>query len=462
MSFETHAILPSYIARRVERIRTCVARGVERIRAWRAPARCQCPPSPHHRFHAQHRRTSNRSLITSTSFAILCLVPAVRVALSQDPPQNTRSAGQVTSEQIQQWIAELKSDNYSARESASRKISRHLDEALQLVVKAAEEENELGGEPLLQFLGFVGQNALSAEGRLAFDTLKKIAEERTTNRAVVAQKILENISIQMRELAMDRLKRAGVSCEDRYLSVLTRMKEIKSALVIDQRFTGTASDLELLPWLFDVQFVKLEGPAITREVLALVAKMPKLNSLQIIETSLQSADIECLTDAPDLELLEILYTPIDDSSIDILERLPVFGDLQLFGTRLTAKGAIEVVDRIDTANVFVGRGGFLGITCEPSSLIIREVIPDGPAQLAGIRTLDKLVSVDGVAISNFEELRRELAKSASGEKVMVEYERPMVSFRRDPTSDTPGTRQVEYTPFRVEVTLGRRPSDVPR
>jgi C-terminal processing protease CtpA/Prc len=240
------------------------------------------------------------------------------------------------------------------------------------------------------------------------------------------------------------------------------MKEIKSALVIDQRFTGTASDLELLPWLFDVQFVKLEGPAITREVLALVAKMPKLNSLQIIETSLQSADIECLTDAPDLELLEILYTPIDDSSIDILERLPVFGDLQLFGTRLTAKGAIEVVDRIDTANVFVGRGGFLGITCEPSSLIIREVIPDGPAQLAGIRTLDKLVSVDGVAISNFEELRRELAKSASGEKVMVEYERPMVSFRRDPTSDAPGTRQVEYTPFRVEVTLGRRPSDVPR
>lgn len=452
MRIETHAISPSLFARRIQTKRTCSVLATSydgpRVRGERL-RRSRCS-------------TLVLARVASTSLVIISLVSAVSSLYSQEPLQTTLGAGKVTSEQIHQWITELKSDNYSARESASRKISRHLDESLQLVVEAAENEDNLGGERLLQFLGFVGQDALSSQGRLAFDTLKRIAEERTTNRAVVAQKILENISIHMRELAMDRLKRAGVSCEDRYLSVLTRMKEIKSALVIDQRFTGSANDLELLPWLFDVKFVKLEGPAITREVLAVVAKMPKLNSLQIIETSLKSSDIQCLTEAPDLELLEILYTPIDDSSIDILEQLPVFGDLQLFGTLLSSQGAIEVVDRIDTANVFVGRGGFLGITCEPSSLIIREVIPEGPAALAGIRTLDKLVSVDGVPISNFEELRRELAKSASGEKVMVEYERPMVSFRRDPTSDAPGMRQIEYTPFRVEVTLGRRPSDVPR
>lgn len=451
MRFETRAIRPSSFACRN---RTTHKQG--------AIACAHGSRTVENRFNQLRSVPSSLSPLARVMSVLFCLVFTAEIAFSQEPPQNSPGSGKVTAEQIHQWIAELKSDNYSARESASRKISRHLDEALPFVVEAAEEESELGGERLLQFLGFVGQDALSSEGRLAFDTLKKVSEERTTNRAVVAQKILENISIQMRELAMDRLKRAGVSCEDRYLSVLTRMKEIKSALVIDQRFTGSAGDLELLPWLFDVQFVKLEGPAITRDVLALVAKMPKLNSLQIIETNLQSSDIECLTEAPDLELLEILYTPIDDSSIDILEQLPVFGDLQLFGTLLTAKGAIEVVDRIDTANVFVGRGGFLGITCEPSSLIIREVIPEGPAALAGIRTLDKLVSVDGVPISNFDELRRELAKSASGEKVMVEYERPMVSFRRDPTSDAPGMRQVEYTPFRVEVTLGRRPSDVPR
>ncbi|MFN7628917.1 MAG: hypothetical protein ACK5PZ_18985, partial [Pirellula sp.] len=84
---------------------------------------------------------------------LFCLVFTAELAFSQEPPQNSPGSGKVTAEQIHQWIAELKSDNYSARESASRKISRHLDEALPFVVEAAEEESELGGERLLQFLG---------------------------------------------------------------------------------------------------------------------------------------------------------------------------------------------------------------------------------------------------------------------------------------------------------------------
>jgi len=378
----------------------------------------------------------------------------------------------ITVDMILGWIADLRNESYSARETASRKISRHLSASLPLLIQTAESDLGDDSDAILQFLGFVGQDAISDDGKLAFECLKRIAAERTTHRALVAQKVLENISIQMRDLAMERLRRTGITCENRYLSVLTRMKEINNALVIDQRFNGTVADLELLPWLFDVSFVKLEGPKIQRDVLKLVAKMPKLNSLQIIETELTSADLECLRDAPDLELLEILYTPIDDSGIAMLEQIPIFGDLQLFGTQLSARGAKEVVERIDTANVFVGRGGFLGITCEPSSLLIREVITDGPAYNAGIRTLDKLLRIDDVAISNFDELRRELAKSAAGEKVMVEFERPLMSLRRrgNPGRDLqlennqPDAQDRQgaldpLAPIRVPVTLGRRPSD---
>lgn len=401
--------------------------------------------------------------------------------ISPDTPTRTKPAPEssvdsnpdgITAEVILSWIEDLRSESYSTRETASRKISRHLSESLPALIHAAESDLGDDSDSILQFLGFVGQDAISDDGKLAFECLKRIASERTTHRALVAQKVLESISIQMRDQAMERLRRTGITCENRYLSVLTRMKEINNALVIDQRFNGTASDLELLPWLFDVSFVKLEGPNIRRDVLALVAKMPKLNSLQIIETELTSADLECLKDAPDLELLEILYTPIDDAGIAMLEQIPIFGDLQLFGTQLSARGAKEVVDRIDTANVFVGRGGFLGITCEPSSLLIREVIPDGPAYNAGIRTLDKLLKIDDVAISNFDELRRELAKSAAGEKVMVEFERPLMSLRRigNPGRDLqlennqPDAQDNQgaldrLAPIRVPVTLGRRPSD---
>jgi hypothetical protein len=255
-----------------------------------------------------------------------------------------------------------------------------------------------------------------------------------------------------------------VSCENRFLSVLTRTVEVKNALVIDSRYSGTAEDLQLLRWLFDVQFAKLEGPAISQDVLKQIASLPRLNSLQIIDTELTAPDLACLLEAPDLKLLEILYTPIDDSSIDILEQLPVFGDMQLFGTKISAQGAKDLVARIDSANVFVGRGGFLGIQCEPSSLIIREVVPDGPAERAGIRTMDKLLKIDGVAISNFDELRRELAKSADGEKVMVEYERPLIMFRRGDNrgNGADGPKLDAYSPMQVEVTLGRRPSELNR
>jgi hypothetical protein len=386
------------------------------------------------------------------------------VVLIEDDKSRLTEITQPSEAQIRKWIEELASENYAARESASRRISRHLTLALPLVLESAESAKDSNAEQLLQFLGFVASEAFTESGMRAYACLERIANDRTTHRAVVAQRILESISVQMRDLAIDRLSRIGISVETRYLSVLTRTIEVRNALVIDSRFTGKEDELVLLKWLFDVQFVKLDGPRINREILNEVSKMSRLNSLQIIDTTLQASDLECLLNAPDLKLLEILYTPIDDSSIAILEQLPVFGDMQLFGTKISAQGAKDLVARIDSANVFVGRGGFLGIQCEPSSLIIREVVPNGPADRSGIRNLDKLLRVDGVPISNFDELRRELAKSADGEKVVVEFERPVMTFRRpNGRGNGPdGPRLDAYSPMKVEVTLGRRPSELNR
>ena len=175
--------------------------------------------------------------------------------------------------------------------------------------------------------------------------------------------------------------------------------------------------------------------------------------------------------SPDMDLIEILYSPVDDGCIQILENVPIFGDLQLFGTDVSAAGAEDLVARIETANVFVGRGGFLGITCEPSSLVIQESIPDGPANKAGIRMYDKLKKVNGVPIYNFEDLRKQLAKSAAGESVIVEYDRPILTMRpvdQDPENRNriPVQRMRQqfdgYETRQVDVILGKRPSDMNR
>jgi hypothetical protein len=320
---------------------------------------------------------------------------------------------------------------------------------------------------LLQFLGFVAQDAWSDQGKLAYECLGQIAKERTTQRAILAQKIIQSISVSMREQTLERLERVGVLCQDRELSVLTQVRQVKNALVIDQEFRGTQEDIDLLPWLFDIQFVKLEGPAISPEILQAVVKLPQLRSLQIVETKLTSKDLRPLLAASDMDLLEILYSPVDDQCIEILQDVPIFGDLQLFGTELSAKGATELIARMETANVFVGRGGFLGVTCDPGSLVIQQAIKDGPAFKAGIKMNDKLRKINGVPIYNFEDLRKQLAKSAAGESVVVEYDRPVWSLRpidQDPENrnrnPVRGLRQQldGYETHTIDIVLEKRPS----
>jgi membrane-associated protease RseP (regulator of RpoE activity) len=237
--------------------------------------------------------------------------------------------------------------------------------------------------------------------------------------------------------------------------------------VIDQEFRGIQEDIDLLPWLFDIQFVKLEGPAISPEILQAVVKLPQLRSLQIVETKLTSKDLRPLLAASDMDLLEILYSPVDDQCIEILQDVPIFGDLQLFGTELSAKGATELIARMETANVFVGRGGFLGVTCDPGSLVIQQAIKDGPAFKAGIKMNDKLRKINGVPIYNFEDLRKQLAKSAAGESVVVEYDRPVWSLLpidQDPENrnrnPVRGLRQQldGYETHTIDIVLEKRPS----
>ena len=395
------------------------------------------------------------------------LLGTALVGLAQDPP---------TQKQINAWVQELSDDRFAVREAAQQQLVKHLGDSLPALIQIAETPNtdqfaSESSDAVLQFLGIIAQDALSDQGKLAYGCLTRISQERTTQRAIMAQKIIQSIAVEMRQQALDRLERVGVVCADRHLSVLTQLRDVKNALVIDEQFTGTEDDLALLPWLFDVQFVKLEGPAVSRTMLEKIVSLPQLRSLQVIETNLRSEDLRPLLLAPDMDLIEILYSPVDDQCIKILEDVPIFGDLQLFGTDVSAQGAQELIAKIETANVFVGRGGFLGITCEPSSLVIQESIPDGPASKAGIRMNDKLRKINGVPIYNFDDLRKQLAKSAAGESVVVEYDRPIMALRpleQNPENKNrnPGRfQQLQldgYETLQVDVILGKRPSDMNR
>ena len=399
--------------------------------------------------------------------ALLLVLGGTVPSNAQEEPSQRASSQTPTQEQIEAWVKELKDERFAVREAAENQLARNLTIILPTLIEIAKADGSGSPCGLLQFLGFVAQDAWSDQGKLAYACLGQIAKERTTQRAILAQKIIQSISVSMREQTLERLERVGVVCQDRELSVLTQVRQVKNALVIDQEFRGTQEDIDLLPWLFDIQFVKLEGPAISPEILQAVVKLPQLRSLQIVETKLTSKDLRPLLAASDMDLLEILYSPVDDQCIEILQDVPIFGDLQLFGTELSAKGATELIARMETANVFVGRGGFLGVTCDPGSLVIQQAIKDGPAYKAGIKMNDKLRKINGVPIYNFEDLRKQLAKSAAGESVVVEYDRPVWSLRpidQDPENrnrnPVRGLRQQldGYETHTIDIVLEKRPS----
>ena len=399
--------------------------------------------------------------------ALLLVLGGTVPSNAQEEPSQRASSQTPTQEQIEAWVKELKDERFAVREAAENQLARNLTIILPTLIEIAKADGSGSPCGLLQFLGFVAQDAWSDQGKLAYECLGQIAKERTTQRAILAQRIIQSISVSMREQTLERLERVGVLCQDRELSVLTQVRQVKNALVIDQEFRGTQEDIDLLPWLFDIQFVKLEGPAISPEILQAVVKLPQLRSLQIVETKLTSKDLRPLLAASDMDLLEILYSPVDDQCIEILQDVPIFGDLQLFGTELSPKGATELIARMETANVFVGRGGFLGVTCDPGSLVIQQAIKDGPAFKAGIKMNDKLRKINGVPIYNFEDLRKQLAKSAAGESVVVEYDRPVWSLLpidQDPENrnrnPVRGLRQQldGYETHTIDIVLEKRPS----
>ena len=366
--------------------------------------------------------------------------------------------------EIRLWIEDLGSEDYSTRQVAALRLGKCMEEAIPFLSESASTATGEKSDRLFQFLSTIASDPYSESGKLAFDSLNKIAASRTTGRAMRAEKILQVIGAEQREVAIRMLETFRASLSDREIQVMSSKFHLKQPLVIDKKFTGTPEDLACLKWLSDIEFVRLEGPRIDRQVLQHVITLPHLKKLQLIETNLDVDDLAVLKDAPDLDLLEFVYSPIGDESVDLLLKLPVWGNLYLFGTKLTASGQQSLKSQLDGVELFMSRGGFLGVQALGNSAVINEVVRGGAAEAAGLKRNDRMLSVNGVPIQLFDDLRKELAKFADGETVIIEFERKVPSgggLERDNPLDIqqfdfPMRGAYELKKFQVPVSLGKR------
>jgi len=76
-------------------------------------------------------------------------------------------------------------------------------------------------------------------------------------------------------------------------------------------------------------------------------------------------------------------------------------------------------------NFEVKSGGFLGLDAEEKKggVFVTAVIPNGPADKAGVKVGDKLDAVGKTSLDDLDDLKRELAKAAPGDALKVEVVR---------------------------------------
>jgi len=389
----------------------------------------------------------SRRFLALACVAIVALLCSTAPALSQ---QDTPAPSLIL-----KWISDLNSPNYYVRQVATMELNANASSAIPYVIEAAHTASGEQLDRLYSFLSAIAIDPSSEQGKPAYEAIESLSKSRATAKAMRAEKILEVIGAEQRDLAIDFLQQNGIDFNPREFQVMNARVLIPNPIIINHRFTGNVQDLDCLKWLTDVEFACLAGPKIDGRVLQHVLTLPRLKKLQLVETKLTVEDFKLLKQAPDLNLLEVIYAPIGDESIELLSQLPVWGNMYLFGTKLTKAGQEYLKSKVDGVDLFVSRGAYLGVVCLQNSLVINEVSRGGAAERASLQRGDKLLSVNQVPIIVFEDLRRELAKFSDGEEVVIEYERRFgFSMRRD----IPPAPESKET-FSVTVVLGRRDSE---
>jgi len=118
--------------------------------------------------------------------------------------------------------------------------------------------------------------------------------------------------------------------------------------------------------------------------------------------------------------------PVDAGVIDVLGGLEGVRRIDLYGTGAGPDEARVLAARLPDARIDVRRGGRLGVTSTALSgpCEIRTVEPGSAADQAGLRSGDVVLSIEGAAVENFDDLTRRLDGHAAGQAVRVVVARP--------------------------------------
>ncbi|MFN9413537.1 MAG: PDZ domain-containing protein [Pirellula sp.] len=370
------------------------------------------------------------------------------------------SSPPVKEEVVREWIRMLSDSSYSKRELASYLLSENQAVSVPIALEELRTQSGESLDRLLSFLGKVVADPISPMSSQAFEELKQLSKRTDGSRSAQISKAFKSIRMEYGLKTWERIRTLCPNSRSEFISRSSR-KTVPNPLDISPKFQGTAKDLVGLDQVDWIEFARLEGPKIDREILKATLKLPQLKHLQIVNASLTADDLKLLKDGPDLDTLELTYIPVDDEFVSIVQQLPIWGSLWIFGSKLSSAGADELARTLNDVKVDVLRGAYLGVISQGNALVVHEVEPNSAADIHGIRPRDRIVSVNNIRLESFDHLRRELGKFTPGEEVTIEVDRLVQSFA--PLDDVPGRELKDLESLlpkrqtlKIKVVLGKR------
>ncbi|MCA9217445.1 MAG: PDZ domain-containing protein [Planctomycetales bacterium] len=353
---------------------------------------------------------------------------------------SNENAGEVASDKVAQWIEELDSDRYIVRRLATEKLiaaGKHVIEPLTDVIPTASLEVITRGITILQELA---SDTDYVTGTAAFNALEKLASQRATAAAKRANAALVAMANYRRDRAVAYLRGLGTVIETATMRIQATQTRRMPAISFDNDWRGELSDVAQLRWVINAAsdyvepmlvdskwLVILQGPDYDDEWLNQLSTLDGIQAVRLTKTKITSKSIKALRNLQDLSVVEILYTPLDENAIDELKLLiaenPRLRRVALYGTRLDPTKLAQIQTNL-RVEIDSREGGFLGISCPSEGPCKINYVGEGTAaQQGGLRVDDIITQYNGVPISTFDELMKEIAKNIPGDKVAIQIRR---------------------------------------
>jgi hypothetical protein len=327
--------------------------------------------------------------------------------------------------QLQQWVAQLDSDQFLVRESATRNLIAAGMEAIEPVVSSLHgDRRELvtRGIYILQELAKSGQWETEQAARTA---LEKLAGQGGTWVARRASVTLDALNVIRQERAIKSLAWLGAKIESFSGPFGGDPADRPYSIQIDDGWQGSDDDIRQVQWLVDTHKVVFRGAHVKDRWIERIKSLPNLKSLSIVHAQVTDQGLVHLQDMTHLEQLNIWYTPIGDQAIEHLGGLKGAQAIVLYGTQLSPEGASALQSRLANVNVIVKSGAFLGVGANPNGegCIISTVHPGSAAEQAGLNVGDVITHYKGDKVGNFEALRELIGENRPGDEVEMKIMR---------------------------------------